>query len=121
MPKNKIKTLRNKADKTFQELGRKMYDKCLVCGKPVSCLHHYYTKGSSTPLRYDIDNGIALCQGCHFLLHNGNPDIQNKINEVKGEEWLKELNWKRHNIQVRTNVQFYQDNIDRLQKLIDKI
>ncbi len=115
----KIKTLRNKADRLYQELGRKMNSECIVCGKPMSCLHHYFPKSTSTPLRYDIDNGIALCQGCHLSLHNSNPVIQNKINEVKGKKWLEELTKKKYSLQVRTNVKFYQDNIDRLQDLID--
>ena len=29
-PKNNIKTLRNKADRLYQELGRKMYSNCFL-------------------------------------------------------------------------------------------
>ena len=59
-PKKKLKlsTLRNKCDKKMQETGRKVYSKCLVCGMPMSCLHHVFTKSRSSALRYDWENLI---------------------------------------------------------------
>jgi hypothetical protein len=48
---------RKKADRLFQEIGRKKYDKCLVCGNPVSCLHRYFPKSSAGNLRYSEANG----------------------------------------------------------------
>jgi len=106
---------RKKADKACQEWGRKTYKKCLVCGKPISCLHHYYPKSTSSALRYDEDNLIPICVGCHFSHHNGNPAIQNKINEVKGEDWLKRLKKKKESY-VKTNVKYYQDIIEQYAK-----
>lgn len=117
--KEKTSTLRNKADKLFQELGRLHYSDCLVCGKEYSCLHHYFPKSTSTALRYDFENGINLCQGCHFSLHNSNPAIQNTINEVKGEEWLKELTWRKHNLTVKPNNEWYKCQIEILQTMIN--
>jgi hypothetical protein len=80
-----------RADTLLQELGRLKFKSCLVCGAPISCLHHYYTKSSSGNLRYNWLNLIPICQSCHFKHHNGNPDIQNRINEIKGKDWLVEL------------------------------
>lgn len=116
--KPSIKTLRNKADKLYQELGRLNYDKCLVCGKPMSCLHHYHPKSSCSALRYDLDNGIPLCAGCHFSHHNGNPDIHNTINMIKGLEWVEEMEWRKNNIKVKTNAEYYRVIIQDLQTMI---
>jgi len=103
---------RRKADKAMQEWGRKTYKKCLVCDKPISCLHHYYPKSTSSALRYDIDNLIPICVGCHFSHHNGNPAIQNKINDIKGRIWLNNLMLKK-NIIIKPTVKYYQDIIKR--------
>ena len=83
---------RNKADKLLQELVRSVYNKCLVCDGQISCGHHYYPKSSAGNLRYHFNNLIPICQGCHFRHHNGDPRIQNTINEEKGQEWLDSLN-----------------------------
>ena len=93
-PKN-ISYYEKKADKLLQEVGRKTYSKCEVCGEPMSCLHHYYPKSTSTYLRYDWKNLIPLCQNHHFAHHNGNPDIHNAINLNRGEDWLDDLQYQK--------------------------
>jgi len=87
----KVSDYSRASDKSMQILGRIRYSKCLVCGQPMSCLHHYYPKSSAGNLRYNWLNLIPICSGCHFKHHNGDPTIHNKVNEVKGPEWLIEL------------------------------
>jgi 5-methylcytosine-specific restriction endonuclease McrA len=106
----KISYYRNKADKAMQEWGRMNYKKCLVCPKKMSCLHHYYPKSTSSALRYDQENLIPICQGCHMQHHNGNPAIHNKVNEIKGDKWLKDLQRKKEKI-VKVNKLFYEEII----------
>ena len=45
---------------------------CEWCRKPsmVYQCHHIITKGSSGALRFESDNGIFLCKGCHYKVHN---------------------------------------------------
>ena len=105
--------LRKKADKMLQELGRRTYDSCLICGKPMSCLHHYYPKSTCSALRYDWENLVPICQGCHFSHHNGNPAIHNKVNEIKGKKWLEDLEAKKRNGFVKTTIDYY-ENVIRL-------
>lgn len=81
----------HQADKLLQQLFKLNHTECEVCGNLMSCAHHYYCKSSAGNLRYNFLNLISICQSCHFKHHNGNPDIQNTINEVRGKEWLKEL------------------------------
>jgi len=104
-----------KADKLLQEIGRQKFDACIVCGKPMSCLHHYYPKSSAGNLRYNWLNLIPICQGCHFRHHNGYPEIHNKVNEVKGAEWLEELQEARKVQNPKCNTRnYYLDKIEEL-------
>jgi 5-methylcytosine-specific restriction endonuclease McrA len=109
--------LRKKADKLLQELGRCTYKTCLVCRKPMSCLHHYHSKGKSSALRYEWDNLIPLCQGCHLHHHTGDPNIHNTVNEVKGKEWVKSLAEKRKET-VKISISYYEDIIKTLETRI---
>jgi hypothetical protein len=77
MKRDKHKTLKNKADKLFQELGRQVYDKCYVkgCKEPYSCLHHFIHKSQSNALRWDLWNGIPVCHKHHCKIHAKNDPI----------------------------------------------
>lgn len=119
MKRNKTKTLRNKSDKLFQQVGRQLYNSCLVCGKPISCLHHYFPKSTCSALRYDIQNGIPICAGCHLQHHSGNPAIHNMINRIKGKKWLEELEAKKRNLFVKTNIAYYENVIKNFKKIIN--
>lgn len=80
------------ADKMIQELGRKTYDRCLVCGGSYCCLHHFVFKSQSTALRYDMENLIPICNPCHFSVHNRKDDkVAAKIGIIKGQDWLNSL------------------------------
>lgn len=96
-PKNKKKklksfgTIKRSLDKLLQEVGRKIYTYCEICGGEYSCLHHYYPKSMSSSLRYHSPNLIPICAGCHFRHHKGAPEIHERINEIRGEDWRREL------------------------------
>ena len=47
--------------------------------------------------------------------HNGNPDIHNTVNKIRGQAWVDELEKKKYTI-VKTNVQFYKDAIEKYDK-----
>lgn len=119
----KIKTLRNKANRLYQELGRKMYSYCF-CGKPYSCLHHHIPKSRSSALRYEIKNGIPICAGCHLQHHSANdPEISFKyikyMKRLYGDNWEEDLRKQRFaNKDLKTNIKWYQDNIEMLEEKI---
>lgn len=114
-----IKQLRKKADKKMQELGRQTYTSCLVCGRPMSCLHHYYPKSMSQALRYDWDNLIPLCVNCHFSHHNGNPEIHNAIIRLKGDNWYAKLKAKKQII-TKVSKGYYLNIIEKLSTINKK-
>lgn len=111
----KKQQLRNKCDKKLQEIGRLLYQKCEVCGKPMSCLHHYHPKSTCSALRYNIKNCIPLCAGCHFSHHNGNPEIHNTINKIRGEEWIEELRTIKRNDFVKDTIERYETVLKNLE------
>lgn len=121
--KTKIQVLRGKADRLYQELGRKMYSNCF-CGKPYSCLHHHHTKGRSSALRYEIKNGVPICQGCHAQHHQASDvDIEFRykiyMSDKWGEDWEIELRQQRFvNQDLKTDTAWYQANIEMLEEMI---
>lgn len=118
--KTEKQKLQDKADKLYQEFGRLSNNECLVCSGEYSCLHHYFPKSTSTPLRYDIDNGIPICAKCHLRIHaNPSPETNNDINHIKGEEWLQELTWKKQNLKVKPDTEWYRVQVEILQEMIN--
>lgn len=123
--KNSIKTLRNKADRLYQELGKLLYNECGICGGKYSCLHHYHPKSTSTALRYEIKNGVPICAGCHTRHHMANdPEIQFGMRlfmkEKFGENWETELLQERKIHQyTKTNTQYYKTQIEILKKMVE--
>ena len=109
----KISYYRRKADRLLQEWGRRIYKKCLICGGKLSCLHHYYPKSKSSSLRYNKDNLIPICNGCHLQHHTGNPNIHNTVNKIKGEKWLKRLTQKKET-HTKINKKYYEKIIEDL-------
>lgn len=112
--KSNVSQLRNKCDKLLQEEGKKRYNKCEVCGNPISCLHHFFPKSVSSRLRYDWDNLIPICNGCHMRHHQaGDPSIHAKIIEHRGLGWYEELNITRREL-IKVNVGYFEGILKEL-------
>jgi 5-methylcytosine-specific restriction endonuclease McrA len=112
--KIKPATLRNKADRLLQELGRYSYDRCAVCGGEYSCLHHFIPKSLCSNLRYDWDNLVPVCHGCHFSFHTkDDPAIYEGMVNWLGLERMGRLKEKRKK-PVKTDSKYYGDIIDDL-------
>lgn len=101
-----IKRLRNKADRLLQQIVKAARPRCEHCGKPTQAAHHFYTKASSAELRYDLQNMIALCNGCHLQHHKGSPDIHVKIMMDRGPEWYDDLFSRKSTVRKR-NREYY--------------
>lgn len=110
----------HKADKALQELWRLNHKECEVCGREMSCAHHYFPKSSAGNLRYNFLNLISICQGCHFSHHNGNPEIHNTVNKQRGEEWLNQLRKEKMKLIVGCNTtRYYKEKEAELKELIN--
>lgn len=42
---------------------------CQVCGKPSDQAHHIFEKSKYPDLAFNRNNGIALCEQCHYEVH----------------------------------------------------
>ncbi len=46
---------------------------CQLCGyKPARVVHHINSRNYYPSLKYDIDNGLTVCDACHKTYHRGN-------------------------------------------------
>ena len=117
MRKNPKERIRKEADKAWQQaIALKWGMLCESCGKVGNVAHHYYPKGSHPSLRYDSDNGIYLCQACHFLHHTKDePDIMERVRTKRGKGWLTKLKKKSLIIGAQTNgIKWFENNLKKL-------
>lgn len=105
-----------KCDRLLQETGMRLYPHCEVCGKQANCLHHFFPKSVSARLRYDWDNLIPICQGCHGRHHQaGDPRIHGTVIEKRGGMKWYEMLLKKKNEGIQVNVSYYKGVWENLQ------
>lgn len=85
--------LKHKADKLFQEVGKKKFPRSIISGKPTEVIHHFIYKSASNAVRYDWDNAIPLTNKEHRQIHENKNQgsIALEVVAKKGEEWQKRL------------------------------
>ena len=119
---NPKKRLRSEADKLFHDVCMKLNGRCFLCYGLASQVHHFKPKGSYGILRYEISNGIPLCQSCHFKLTFSDSSLQAKIAEIKGLKWFRRIEKMAKGAPASyQTIKWYQDNIKYLQKVLKKL
>jgi len=109
MKRNPLTTWRLKCDRKMQEIGQNNNPRCLLCANPVQIMHHFFPKSVSSFLRYNWDNLIPLCNGCHMRLHqSGDPRYEQRIIAAKGENWYENLEIHARDYQ-KVNVGYYKE------------
>lgn len=99
-------------------------DICEVCGRPANTFHHFIPRGKSLILRYDILNGIPLCQSCHSKIHHitKNPDdvyeIQKKIRNQRGKLWENYIDTRKKVKNGSYTIKLLQEQADYLKEII---
>lgn len=91
MKRPSIKSITSKADKLLTPIIKKLYPKCLLCGRPTEVAHHFCHRSKSNRLRYEILNLINLCSSCHFALHQNESIYSARIVAIKGLKWWKQI------------------------------
>lgn len=73
----KIQRLRDQCDTIWSKYIRTRDRECLMCGKTENLQAHHciVTKGASNATRYNLNNGITLCYGCHIHGIHGEMNI----------------------------------------------
>ena len=94
MRRNPRKTQRNRLDKKWSLIIRRP-GKCEICGSlgPLNAHHIFGSRYIST--RWDLDNGICLCVGCHHKAHERSLVFAEWIKNKRGYPWYIDLR-KRH-------------------------
>jgi len=112
--KSKKSKLQSKADKLW--FLHNLKDKCEVCGKKAIQVHHFFPKGRFGHLRYEDDNAISICMGCHFNHHHaGDPTIHQTIIKKRGQDWYNNLEAKaKQNPKSFKTIKYYEDIINKL-------
>ena len=112
----KVSYFRKRADKSMQEYYQNQHLKCEICNNPAVYKHHFFTKSSSSYLRYDERNLISICNRCHFRHHNtSDPTIHATIIETKGLDWYKKLRRDSSRLQ-KTGINYYREIIKKYEK-----
>jgi len=63
--------LRTKADKLFQEIGKKLYPTSALSEQSTEVIHHYIYKSDSNNTRYSFNNAVPMTFNEHYNIHNG--------------------------------------------------
>jgi len=109
----KISYYRNKADKLFQIWFRAKYPNCELCEKPSICGHHFFPKSSSSALRYEEENMIPVCVGCHLGFHSARASqFIGAIIKSRGQDWFDQLTRRRTKI-MKVGVKYYKEIIEK--------
>lgn len=96
--KRENKSLPKKADDLWSKVVRKAWE-CAVCWKKENLnAHHIFTRHNKS-VRWDLDNGICLCSGCHvfsdiFSAHKCPTEFTYWLEKQYSREWLEALGRK---------------------------
>lgn len=101
---NKQKAIKKALDNVWRDTIHKIYGGvCSACGKSGVQAHHFFGRKAYPSVKWDVDNGVALCVGCHIMkVHrNGQTEIARdalikRIGQIKFEELKKRANETRH-------------------------
>ena len=67
---SKFELLKQEAFKLWEEIIMAKYGNiCYGCGEKATIVHHFVPRHKSAKLWFDLENGIPLCNKCHFALH----------------------------------------------------
>jgi len=54
-------------------------------------VHHIFTKGAYPAIRFDIDNGICLCRGCHWKVRRKQEEFRDFLIQYRGHDYYEAL------------------------------
>ena len=94
----------SRADREFSKMIRERDGRCLKCGREdmLDCSHFWTRKYSST--RYNFNNCIALCRGCHFKWEiEKQGEYMDFMVKLLGRKKYKVLEKRAHTLMQRKN------------------
>ena len=99
--KNERQKIKDELDKLFSIIIRDK-GKCERCGKtsPLNTAHIFSRRNLAT--RWDKDNVLCLCVGCHFWAHQNPIEFVEWINKLRGVSWYNKLREKANKVKKWT-------------------
>ncbi len=105
---------------------KKWGDRCIFCGRnDQTTFHHYIPKSRSLILRFDVKNGVPMCNMReHAKLHHyGTPDevreLCEQIRKVRGKEWCEYIDKQKNTHQTNT-ISFLERQKEKLLEWLKK-
>ena len=98
--KSETKKINDKLDKAWSASIRSV-NRCEYCGKRESLNAHHIFGRKNLSVRWDLNNGVCLCAGCHvfnthFSAHQTPTLFTEWIINRNGQGWHDELKLKAH-------------------------
>ena len=92
--------LNKQLDQLWSKCVRESVGRCELCGRTspevVLHAHHIYSR-THRSTRYDLDNSVCLCMGCHlYTAHKSVQEFADWVYEKLGQEKLDALRKKAH-------------------------
>jgi hypothetical protein len=121
----KAKGIDGKLDIAWSRLVKLEWgSKCAKCGKRSPLNSHHIFSRSNRSVRWDTDNGICLCVGCHtfsskFSAHKTPTEFTYWLESIKGKEWMQERSIKAHKTMKWTKAE-KEELLEELNKRIKK-
>ena len=97
---------------------------CTVCNTTAHQNHHYIPRSKNGLLRYEINNGVPLCQKHHYIIHfSKNPAEVHRlidiIREERGKSWQEWIDYNEKKLGHSFNTIFWlKEQISKLEKLL---
>jgi len=97
--------------------------KCEHCGKTTNLnSHHIFTRLRKST-RWELDNGICLCVGCHmfsskFSAHKTGVEFTHWLEEKKGKKWVETLQRMSNEI-YRPTLEEMEETLTYLEKYVN--
>ena len=109
-----------RADALWSKIVRdRAGNKCELCGgQTMLQAHHMITKGCCGFLRYSLENGMCLCQGCHYTFHNKDSQTAWEaflLSRPADYYYIKEHKYKEC---PKKTIGYYRDIIDWLTEVV---
>lgn len=123
--KTSVSTLTKVADKLWSDVVKLEWgNKCAYCWKTDYLnSHHLFTRARKAT-RFDIENWICLCSGCHtlsstFSAHQTSLEFFLWLEEKYGRDWIEKRKVKSLTI-IKVTPEFIQNEIDNLKEIKNK-
>lgn len=114
----KRSTLKKKCDTLFSKIIRSanVCEKCHTQRGKLECAH--IISRTYTKVRFNYDNALCLCSGCHFWAHKNPTEFSRWVEEYVGEERIRELEKESKRTDYKVD---YEDIYGKLKKEWERI